>query len=175
MPDVRTTHDGKLFKVEIVPQRGLDGKVREREVVRHPGAVLVLPVLDRERIIMIRNYRIAVDDRLLELPAGKLESEEDPRKAAGRELEEETGYRAGRLLPLAEYYTSPGFADELMHAFVAEDLTPCGQRLEPGEEIEVVIVHRDEAVEMAMNGTIRDGKTIAALLMWDYQLNRGPA
>lgn len=166
---VKRTHEGKLFSVEIVQVRDDDGELREREVVRHPGAVLVLPVLDEERIVLIRNYRAAPDQTLWELPAGKLEPGEDPQAAAARELAEETGYVAKRIRKLGTFYTSPGFADELMHVFVAEQLTPGSQRLEPGEQIEVHIIERNEALRMAMDGTLIDGKSIAALLMWDRQ------
>lgn len=165
--EARTVWDGRLFSVEVVRFRHADGHWVQREVVRHPGAVIVLPVLDEMRVVMIRNYRIAPDERLWELPAGKLESGEEPIRAAGRELEEETGYAAGRIEPLGEYYTSPGFADELMRAFVATDLHEVGQRLEPGEDIEVRSVPLEEALDMTVDGRIRDGKTIATLLMWE--------
>lgn len=164
---VESTHEGKLFRVEVLRMQGEDGREIVREVVRHPGAVLIVPVLDEQTLLMIRNYRIAVDERLWELPAGKLEPGEDPHDAAARELEEETGYRAGRITKLGEFYTSPGFADELMHAYLAEDLEHIGQRLEPGEEITVEPVNRDEAIAMACEGRLRDGKSIAGLLMWD--------
>ncbi len=113
------------------------------------------------------------NQRLLELPAGTLERDEDPQHTAGRELEEETGYRAGRIHRLGEFYTSPGFADELMRVFVAEELAPGGQRLEPGEQIEVETVPCREALEMIDDGRIRDGKTIAALLMWQRSRRGG--
>jgi ADP-ribose pyrophosphatase len=169
---VETTHRGSLFSVEVRRARDEQGRPFTREIVRHPGAVLVLPVLtdgDRQRVVMIRNYRVAVDERLWELPAGKLEAGEDPAAAAARELTEETGYKAGRMIRLAEFYTSPGFADELMRAFVAEDLQTAERALEAGEDIEVCVVDCDEAIAMAIDGRIRDGKTIAALLMWHVQ------
>lgn len=115
---------------------------------------------------MIRNYRVAVDENLWELPAGTLEPGEDPSRAACRELEEETGYRCGRVRRLCEFYTSPGFCNELMRVFVAEDLQFVGQRLEAGEHIEPQIVAVDQAVAMIHDGRIRDGKTIAGLLIW---------
>lgn len=166
---VETTHRGTLFNVQVLHARDQDGRTYTREIVRHPGAVLVLPVLNRgtkQQIVMIRNFRVAVDQRLWELPAGKLEPDESPETAAGRELIEETGYRAGRMSKLAEFYTSPGFADERMHAYVAEDLVEADRALQPGEDIEVAVLDVDEAVAMAMDGRICDGKTIVALLMW---------
>lgn len=137
-----------------------------RDVVRHPGAVAVVPVLDGDRIVLVRNHRVAVDEWLYELCAGKLERGEEPAAAAARELEEETGYSAGRIEPLGRFYTSPGFADELMHVFEATDLTEVPRRLEPGERIEVEVRTLAEVLDMVGDGRIRDGKTIAGLMLW---------
>jgi ADP-ribose pyrophosphatase len=115
---------------------------------------------------MIRNHRVAVGSRLLELCAGKLEPGEDPIESAGRELEEETGFSAASLVPLGRFYTSPGFTNELMHVFEATDLTPVPRRLEPGEDIEVVLRTREEVEEAIRSGALCDGKTIAAFHLW---------
>ncbi len=158
-------YEGRLFSV--TRRRGVDetGRAYEKEFVRHPGAVLVVPRLPGDRVVMIRNLREAVDETLWELPAGKLESGEAPQATAARELIEETGYRAGHLEKVTEFYTSPGFADELMHVYLATDLAPDRQQLEPGERITVQIVAVSEALNMIRDGEIRDGKTIAGLLM----------
>jgi ADP-ribose pyrophosphatase len=103
----------------------------------HPGAVVVLPLLDADTIVMIRNFRPSVGATLLELPAGTLEADEPAEACAGRELIEETGYRAGRIEPLVDFYTSPGVLSERMFAFVARELSHVGQQLDEGEEIEV--------------------------------------
>jgi ADP-ribose pyrophosphatase len=164
--EVRMAHQGRLFNVEILSWTDEDGRRVQREVVRHPGAVLVVPLLEEDRLVLLRHDRVAVGERLWELPAGTLEPGEDPQEAACRELEEETGYRPGSIRALGEFYSSPGFCDELMRAFVADELEWVGQRLEPGEQIEVEVVTRSEALAMIDDGRIRDGKTVAALLMW---------
>jgi ADP-ribose pyrophosphatase len=169
----RTVYRGKLFQVEVLTVRDSAGRTLEREVVRHPGAVVIVPVADDDHVLMIRNYRAAVGESLWELPAGKLEAGEEPRVAAGRELEEETGWRAREVRKIGEFYTSPGFANELMRAFVASGLEFVGQRLEAGEEIEVQRVRREDALELVETGAVRDGKTIAALLLWDRLDGRG--
>ncbi|UCD73924.1 MAG: NUDIX hydrolase [Phycisphaerales bacterium] len=158
---------GRLFDVEVLVQTGPDGRIVQREVVRHPGAVVVIPVLEDRRLAMIRNYRVATGERLWELPAGKLERGEDPQLAALRELEEETGYRARAIDKLGEFYTSPGFADELIRAFLAEDLEQVGQCLEAGEDIELERLPLERVLAMIDRGEIRDAKTIAALYLWE--------
>lgn len=167
------THSGPVFRVESYQVTDRQGRVARRDVVRHPGAVTVIPRLADGRLVVIRNERIAVAERLLEFCAGKLEPGEVPAAAAGRELEEETGYRAGRIEPLGMFYTSPGFADERMFVFLATDLTPVERRLEPGEEIDVEIRSVDELLSMIASGELRDGKTLGALML--FQAHRGSA
>jgi ADP-ribose pyrophosphatase len=133
----------------------------------HPGAVVILAFVDSTRIILIRNRRYTVGEILLELPAGTLEKGEDPMNCAGRELVEETGFLAGRLMPLGNFYTSPGVLSEKMYAFAAYDLQATQTDLEEGEEIETYPVALDEAIEMIRDGRIHDGKTIATLLLYD--------
>jgi ADP-ribose pyrophosphatase len=163
-------HRGRLFNVELLEVKDAHGRVHVREVVRHPGAVLIVPVLDATRVVMIRNNRAVVDERLWEFPAGKLETGEDPKDAAGRELEEETGFRAASVRKLGEFYTSPGFTDELMRVFVAEGLSKFDQRLEADEDIEVEAVSLAEVAVMVRDGRLRDGKSIAGFHMWRNQL-----
>lgn len=158
------------FKVERLRERDKDGKVREREVVRHIGAVTVLPVVDQDHICLIRSWRVAVEETLLEIPAGTLEIGEDPAECAHRELIEETGYRAGKIEFVQEFYLSPGILDEKMRLFIAKDLTPGATALEPGERIENWIVTWDEALDLVRNGKIRDAKTITGILLCHHLL-----
>ncbi len=142
-----------------------DGRETTRDIVEHPGAVTVVALPAPDKVILVRQYRHATGKELLELPAGTREEGEDPIDTAKRELEEETGYRAARIRPVADFYTAPGFTDELMHLYEATGLTPGEQRLDEGEFIEVVYVHRDDALEMIRDGRIEDAKTIVGLLM----------
>ena len=140
--------------------------------MRHPGAVTVIPVLDDGRLVMIRNARIAVARTLLEFCAGKLERDEDPALAAVRELEEECGYSAGRIEKLGMFFTSPGFADEIMHVFLADQLTEVPRRLELGEEIDVELVASSELERRVRDGELVDGKSIAAWALWQTKCLR---
>ena len=139
----------------------------KREVVVHPGAVVVIPFLDAQTILLIRNRRYAIGQILIELPAGTLEKGEDPINAAGRELLEETGYLAARLQSLGRFYTSPGVLTEAMYAYAARDLERSHAALEEGEEIELLSATLSEAIRMIRDGQIVDGKTIATLLMYE--------
>jgi ADP-ribose pyrophosphatase len=137
-----------------------------REICVHPGAVVILPFL-ADKVLLIRNYRYAAQGTLIELPAGTLEKGEDPMNCAGRELLEETGYLAGRLKPLASFFSSPGVLTEKLYAFAAYDLEKKVAALEEDEEIEIMPVSFDEAVEMIRTAQIIDAKTIATLLLFD--------
>jgi len=161
-------YDGAKVRLEVHHLEDQEsGKRHKREVVVHPGAVVVLALLDDRRVLLIRNRRYAVGQILLELPAGTLEKNEDPMNCAGRELLEETGYLAGRLKPIGNYFTSPGILSEKMYAFAAYDLTKKESALEEGEEIELEPADFDEAVRMIRDGRIQDAKSIATLLMFD--------
>ena len=138
-----------------------------REVVVHGGAVVILALTDEDEVILIRNKRYAVGQTLIELPAGTLEKNEIPMNCAGRELLEETGYLAGKLKVIGNFYTSPGILSEKMYAFAAYDLEKKQAALEEGEEIELLPVKFDEAIEMIKTGQIADGKTIATLLIFE--------
>lgn len=165
--------ENRLFQVVRLYQKTPEGQSRPREIIRHPGAVVILPVLGDGRVVLIRNYRIAVEDRLVELPAGTLDPGEDPRDAALRELAEETGYRAGAIELLTSFFSSPGILDERMHLYLATKLEPGPTALEQGEDILPLEVPWEEAVRMARDGRIRDGKTLLGLLFYDRFSRRG--
>jgi ADP-ribose pyrophosphatase len=168
------THEGPVFRVERLTFAAAEGDTpRVKDVVRHPGAVTVIAVRDDGRLVLVRNRRVAVDRWLLEFCAGKLERGEDPAAAAGRELEEETGYSASRIEPLGAFFTSPGFTDEVMHVFLATGLRPVPQRLEPGEEIEVIELGEDSLRSAVASGGILDGKTLGAYLLWSMKRSIG--
>lgn len=141
-------------------------KIHPHEYVDHKGAVAILPIVDDEHIIMIRNYRFVVDKVLWELPAGLIDDGESLATAARRELLEETGYAAETVDPLMNFYTSPGFCNEEIHVFTAKNLTHEGQRLDDGEDISVEIVSWRQVLEMIRTGAIVDAKTLAALLFF---------
>jgi ADP-ribose pyrophosphatase len=141
--------------------------VHVKETVQHPGAVAVLPLLDDERVCLIRNYRVAVGKTLIELPAGTLEPGEDPAVTAARELSEETGFRAATVEKLREFTMSPGILNERMHLFLARGLQSGPSALEPGEIIETLVVPWAEAMRMVFDGTIEDAKTLVGLLYYD--------
>jgi ADP-ribose pyrophosphatase len=157
---------GARFEVHTMLAEGKSGKPIQREVVVHPGAVVILPILDEEHIVMIRNERFAVGRELWELPAGTLEVNEPPLLSAKRELIEETGYEAKQVEPLVTFFTSPGICNEVMYAFVAQDLTFVGQNLDENEKIITEVVTWQKAMDMVRDGTIADGKTITTLLYY---------
>ncbi len=155
------------FRVVRRHESGPDGAPRSRATIQHPGAVVILPLVDPETVCLIRNYRVAVRETVVELPAGTLEPSEDPRLAAHRELAEETGYRAASLEPLALWLMSPGILNERMHVYLATGLVAGELDLQPGETIEPLLVAWSEALDMVRLGQIQDAKTVAALLFHD--------
>ncbi len=138
-----------------------------RQIVEHPGAVAILPLLPGNRVCLIRNYRVAVGRTLVELPAGTMDPEELPAQTAARELQEETGYTASDWRALPAFFMSPGILQERMHLFVAQGLTPGSPAREAGETIDNLIVSWPEAVAMAERGEIEDAKSLVGILLWD--------
>lgn len=159
----RVVLEGARFNVHEMDLIGSDGKTYRREVIRHPGAVVLLPLIDADTVVLIENTRPSVGETLLELPAGTREPNESAERTAARELVEETGYHAGSLVLLHEFYSAPGICDELMHLFVASDLTLGQHQREATETIENRIATRDEITEWISDGRIRDAKTLVGL------------
>ena len=155
---------GRRFRVERVPQPCADGSLRDREVVVHPGSVVVVPFVTPRDVCLVEVVRVAVGRTLLELPAGTLDRDEPPVATAARELAEETGYRAGRIEAAGSFWMSPGILRERMHLFVAHDLVAGEQALEPGELIQPRVVAWEEAVAMCLDGRIDDAKSVAGIL-----------
>ena len=158
-------HTGRVLDLDV--DEVLEpGQIRgTREVVRQGGSVAALPVFDDGRLLLVRQYRYAVDAFVWELPAGRRDAGETPEEGARRELEEEVGLRAGSLEPLLVFWTTPGFCDEVMHLFRATDLEPVPPRPEADEKIEPATFTLEEAMEMVERGEIREGKTLVALLL----------
>jgi ADP-ribose pyrophosphatase len=165
----RRAFTGNLISLDVDTLRFADGHEKAVEIVRHGGASAILAFLDDPkvsdpRVLLLRQYRYAVKDYLLEIPAGGLEPNESPRDCAARELKEETGWTAARIEPLASIYTTPGFTDEVIHIFIASDLTAGEAHLERDELLEVETVRFSEAIARISSGGIADSKTALALL-----------
>lgn len=150
-----------LYKDEILLPNGKKGV---REVVRHPGAVCVIPVTDDGDVVFVNQFRYAFNKVTLEIPAGKLEKGEDHLKAALRELSEETGLSAEKVVPMGELYTTPALIDEVIYMYLAQGLTDGEQHLDEDEFINVTKIPLEKAVQMVMNGEIKDSKTQIMIL-----------
>jgi ADP-ribose pyrophosphatase len=168
----RHVYQGRVIDVRADTLRAASGTEYVFDVVGHPGAVVVLAV-DRGDLLFVRQHRYAVGAELLEVVAGTLEPGEDPETAANRELEEEAGYRAGRLTRLGAVYSAPGFCEELLQLYLAEDLRPSRRPQDEDEDCTLVRLTLDEALRLAATDRIRDSKTLATLLL--YQEHRRAA
>jgi ADP-ribose pyrophosphatase len=161
----KRVYEGRIINLRLDSVVLENGNTAMREVVEHPGAVGIVALKENGDIVMVKQYRKAVEQVLLELPAGKLEQGEDPADCAARELTEETGYTAGDLRYLVSFYTSPGFSNEVMHMFLATDLKEGKNDPDDDEMVETVEISRDRAIDMILKGEIKDGKTIAGILL----------
>lgn len=160
-------YTGRRVSVAVDTFTAPDGTTIRRDCILHPGAVVILPVLDAEHVVLLRNHRWVVGETLWEVPAGTREPNEPLEACARRELLEETGYTAATWTSLGFLYASPGVMNEKLHLFFAEHLTAGTMRPEADEELEPVTVRLDEAVRMCLSGEIVDAKTITALLLWE--------
>lgn len=158
-------YKGRVVSLRVDTVQVPDGRTTTREVVEHRGAVAIVPLLGLDKVLMVRQYRRAVDDVLIEIPAGTLEPGEAVEICAARELEEETGYVAGKIEPLFSQYLAPGYSQEVLHVFLAQDLRKTKQNTERDEFIEVLEVKISDIYSMIQKKQIKDAKTIAGLLM----------
>ncbi|MBQ7916022.1 MAG: NUDIX hydrolase [Firmicutes bacterium] len=151
----------KVYKDEVLLDNGMEVT---REVMRHQGAAAVVPITDNGEVILVKQYRYAVGKEMLEIPAGLLEPGEEMAVCAARETEEETGYKPMELIHLYDFFSSPGYCTERIGIFAARQLVPSRQHLDADEDVEVVVMPLEEAIEMIKRGEIVDGKTVAALM-----------
>jgi ADP-ribose pyrophosphatase len=158
-------YQGKIIDLQVDEVSLPDGKTSKRELIKHPGAVAVIALTSEGKIVMVEQYRKALEQSIVEIPAGKLEEGEEPVKTAERELEEETGYACKNMKPLISFYTSPGFADELVHLFIAEDIYKLenASAADEDEFVELVEVSLGEAQKMIEEKRIYDAKTAYAV------------
>ncbi len=166
----RVLHRGRYLTFRVDTVERPDGSRAERDICGHPGAVAIVAVDDEDRVLLVRQFRVATGEALLEIPAGTLDvaadgTIEDPDLAARRELEEETGQLAERWLTLGHFWTAPGFATELMHLYLARGLTTVRDTLgeDEDEQLELERIPIDEALKLAEHGAIRDAKTLVGL------------
>jgi ADP-ribose pyrophosphatase len=160
---------GKIVDLEVDTVRLPSGRNVIREVVKHPGGVVAVPVLEDGKLLLIRQFRYPLQKYILEFPAGKLDSGQSPLDTVKRELEEETGFQAASMRREFSFYTSPGICNEVIHLFVARGLTQVAQRLEEGEHITVESHTLDECLQMIKSGEIADAKTILGILWYQHQ------
>jgi ADP-ribose pyrophosphatase len=156
---------GRILNLRIDTIQIADHPPVEREIVEHPGSVVVVPITDRSTVLMVRQWRHATGEELLEAPAGHIDPGESPEEAAQRELQEETGHRAGRLVRLSEFWVAPGWCTEFMHAYMALDLSESRLAQDIDEDVGVEEIAVARVPDLITSGAIRDAKSIGTLLM----------
>ncbi len=158
-------YHGKIVHLRVDRVRMPDGKEAKREIVGHHGAVCIVPVTAEGNVLLVRQFRLAAGEVLLEVPAGTREPDETPEVCAARELEEETGFRAGNLRPLFAAFLAPGYSTELIYAFLATDLTPGAVHTDEDEHVVLTSLPLAEVHQRIVAGELRDAKTIASVLV----------
>lgn len=158
--------EGKIINLRVDTVELENQKYTKREIVEHKGAAAILAVNGKNEILLVRQYRKAVEDFIYEIPAGTLNIAEEPVECALRELREETGYKAEKINKVFEFFTSPGFSNEKIYLFKAENLTFTSTKFDEDEFLETISVGRDEAKKMMETGRIADGKTLIGILYW---------
>ncbi|GMQ64500.1 NUDIX hydrolase [Vallitalea sp. AN17-2] len=169
--DRKEVFNGKRVRLVIDKLKMPNDKEVNWELITHPGAAAVIPVDNDGNIIMVRQYRNAADDYVLEIPAGGVEEGEDPSICAKRELEEETGYKSDNIEYLLKFYSSIGITDEMISIYVATDLQESQQNLDDDEYVTIEKYKLEKLIDMIYSGQITDGKTISGLLAYKCKLN----
>ncbi len=157
--------EGKVVSLQVDDVKLPDGNTSKREIIKHPGAVAILALTEDKKIILVEQYRKPLERSLIEIPAGKLEPNEEPSKTAVRELEEETGYRCKSLEHLTSFYTAPGFANELIHLYIAHGLNKVDTPLKGDEDefVALLEVSLEESLQLVKEKKICDAKTVYAI------------
>lgn len=163
-------YKGKIISVQLDQVELPDGSKSVREIVKHPGAVAIVPFTKDGKMVVVRQFRKPLEKEIYEIPAGKLEQGEDPETCALRELEEETGYTPRKINFITSFYTSPGFANELLYLYEAEDLEEGKAHPDADEFVEMSEISLDEGLELMKNEQIHDAKTAFALIYWQNKL-----
>lgn len=158
-----TIYVGKILNIQKQTVKLKSGKKTFREIVKHPGSVAIIPFIDNETVILIEQYRSAIEKTILEIPAGTIEFNEKPKDCAKRELLEETGYVSKNFKKILVGYTSPGYSDEKMHFYLATDLTYKGKNPEEDESIRIKKIKLNDIIQMIKIGEIKDLKTICSI------------
>ena len=161
--DSKRIYEGRIINLRVDKVTVVSG-TSTREIVEHNGGSVIAAVTDDNKIIMVKQFRKPMESPILEVPAGKLDGDEDPADAALRELSEETGYTAGKLEKLTEFYPSVGYTTEVLHIYLATDLKPGACHPDENEVLEVMEMDLEEVYRIVMDGRIHDGKTIAAVM-----------
>jgi ADP-ribose pyrophosphatase len=167
LPSRRVIYRGRKVALALQSVTLVDGSIADREVVLHRGAVAMVPMVDRDHVCLVKNQRIAIGRTLVEIPAGTIDEGESPDQTAERELAEETGFRAGRITPLCDWYVSPGVMTERMFLYLCEDLTLGQTDHQADERLEPEIVSWTDAIAMLRDGRIQDAKSMLGLLICD--------
>ena len=162
----REIHRGRIITLRVDDIEVASGQNVRREIIEHPGAVVIVPVDPEGRVLWVKQYRHAAGRALLELPAGTLEQGESPEATARRELIEETGFSAASWRPLGGFYSAPGFCTEYVHAFADTDLTPDYAEGDEDEDIELLSLSMEQSLARLDAGEIEDAKSVAALLLY---------
>jgi ADP-ribose diphosphatase len=172
-PKRRVVYRGSKIDLALQSIVLADGSHAEREVVVHRGAVALVPMVDASHVCLVKNERFAIGKTLLEVPAGTIDEGETPDETALRELAEETGYQARRMTQVRDWFVSPGVMTERMFLYLCEELVPGPTDHRPDERLEAVILPWSEALAMALDGRIRDAKSILGILVCDRLRDRG--